>query len=107
MRKLMALLVTLAACTTAQIIPVGSAFEAIDEADVEIVGDRHDLHGTCTTIAYIEVSDVLRNDKDKMLARLRSEAAKIGANYVVFTGFAEHDSNDDVHATAYHCQEDE
>jgi hypothetical protein len=113
MRRFMILLaaVILTACTTARTNVLNESFSPITDHEVIMVGDRQDIPDDleCVTVAYIE-SKSLFDNTTKMVRKIKEEAAKIGANYVVFKGFdttsrGEYGSTDEANAVAYHCEE--
>lgn len=105
MRTLIVALALLAGCATANTTLLGPTFKPITQSDVQVVGDNHDLPSEeCVTVAAITTKDLVLNDRDKMMRKLKSEAAKLGANYLVFRGYeGEWYDKGTASATAYHC----
>jgi hypothetical protein len=106
---LLALVLLIAACATARTNVLNQSYLPISEQEVTIVGDREDIPDDmdCVTVAYIEAEDIWFNNTQKMINKVRSEAAKLGANYVVFRGIESDGSyggGDEANAIVYHCE---
>lgn len=102
--------VFLVGCAMARTNVLNGDFAPISVEEVTIVGHRDDLPDDdldCVTVAYIESQEMWLNSTRKMLEKVKGEAAKNGANYVVFKGFDNGgfvwDEGDEANAVAYRC----